>query len=210
MKSKGLFSPKLLVMKSPFIFSFFIMLSTVAFCQSKIDSVLLKKIRIMFREDQKWRTESLNLINGKKTPYGEATINKNMRRADSLNMIEAKKIVSIHGFPGYDIVGEDGSNDFWAIIQHSDEDLAFQQSALALLSKQVERHNASGENYALLQDRVLISQGHKQLYGTQVRLDLKTHHVKPLPIQDSLNVDLRRKTVGLSPLNDYLKLFDRH
>jgi hypothetical protein len=41
------------------------------------------------------------------------------------------------------------------------------------MSKQVKRHNASGENYALLQDRVLVSQGHKQLYGTQVRLDLK-------------------------------------
>ena len=197
-------------MKSLFVLLFFIMLSPVAFCESKIDSVLLKKILIMFKEDQKWRIESLNLENGKKSVYDEATINKNYGRTDSLNMIEAKKIILKHGFPGYDLVGEDGSNGFWAIIQHCDNDLVFQKKALALMSKQVERHNTSGENYALLQDRVLISQGNKQLYGTQVRLDLKTHHAKPLPIQDSLDVDLRRKTVGLSPLNDYLKLFDRH
>lgn len=202
-------SPKNLVMKQVFIFSVCIMLSVTAFCESKIDSILQKKIISMFAEDQKWRSESLNLINDKKSVYDEATINKNMGRADSLNMIEAKKIIDNQGFPGYDLVGEDGSNGFWAIIQHCDGDVAFQQKALTLMSKQVERHNASGENYALLQDRVLINQGHKQLYGTQVRLDLKTHHAKPLPIQDSLNVDVRRKAVGLSPLGDYLKLFDR-
>ncbi|SDF49473.1 hypothetical protein SAMN05216464_1192 [Mucilaginibacter pineti] len=196
-------------MKLLSVFLFFIVLSPVAFCESKIDSVLLKSIMMMFKEDQKWRIESRNLINGKKSLYNEATINKNTGRVDSLNMIEAKKIISKHGFPGYDLVGEDGSKGFWAIIQHCDEDLAFQQRALVLMSKQVKRHNASGENYAFLQDRVLIGQGHKQLYGTQVSIDLKTHYAKPLPIQDSLNVDLRRKTVGLSPLNDYLKLFDR-
>jgi len=206
---KGLFSPKVLVMKSLFIFSFFVMLSPVAFCESKIDSVLLKKIIIMFKEDQKWRRESLDLENGKKTSFDELTINKNIGITDSLNMAEAKIIIKKYGFPGYSSVGTDGSNGFWAIIQHCDNDVIFQQQVLSLMAKEVKRHNASGENFALLQDRVLISQGHKQLYGSQVRLDLKTHHAKPLPIQDSLNVDLRRKAVGLSPLQDYLKLFDR-
>lgn len=133
-----------------------------------------------------------------------------MVKTDSLNMIEAKFIIMKYGFPGYSLVGTDGSNGFWAIIQHCDNDVIFQQKVLLLMAKEVKRHNASGENFALLQDRVLTNQGHKQLYGTQVRLDLKTHHAKPLPIQDSLNVDSRRKAVGLSPLQDYLKLFDRH
>lgn len=113
-------------------------------------------------------------------------------------------------FRGYSLVGEDGSDDFWAIVQHCDQDLIFQQLALALMAEEVKRHNATGENLALLQDRVLVSQGHKQLYGTQVRVDLKTHHAKPFPIQDSLNVDSRRKAIGLTSLQDYLKLFDRH
>jgi hypothetical protein len=196
-------------MKSLVISVFFTMLSSVALCQSKIDSALQKKIITMFREDQKWRIESNKLLNGKKSSFDEATVNRNYATTDSLNMIEAKKIISKYGFPGYNLVGEEGSNGFWAIIQHCDEDVLFQKEVLLLMSKQVKRHNASGENYALLQDRVLVSQGHKQLYGTQVRLDLKTHHAKPFPIQDSLHVDLRRKAVGLSPLNEYLKLFDR-
>jgi hypothetical protein len=197
-------------MRSLLIFSLFIMLASVGFCESKIDSALQKKIITMFKEDQKWRVESNNLENGKKSSFDEMTINKNMVKTDSLNMIEAKFIIMKYGFPGYSLVGTDGSNGFWAIIQHCDNDVIFQQKVLLLMAKEVKRHNASGENFALLQDRVLTNQGHKQLYGTQVRLDLKTHHAKPLPIQDSLNVDSRRKAVGLSPLQDYLKLFDRH
>ena len=165
---------------------------------------------IMFREDQLWRQESINLDDGKKSSFDEATINRNMFKTDSLNMIEAKIIIKKYGFPGYFLVGEDGSDGFWAIIQHCDQDVVFQQKVLALMLKELKRHNATGEKFALLQDRVLIGQGRKQLYGTQVRLDLKTHNAKPFPIQDSLNVNLRRKAVGLSPLQDYLKLFDRH
>jgi hypothetical protein len=163
----------------------------------------------MFKEDQKWRIESENLNSGKKSAYAEAVINRNMAIADSMNMIKAKLIISKYGFPGFDLVG-DFSDDFWAIVQHCDDDVQFQQQVLNLLSKQVLIHNASGEKYALLQDRVLVNTGKKQLYGTQVRYNLKTKSAKPLPIADSTNVDNRRKAVGLSPLKDYLKLFDRN
>jgi hypothetical protein len=196
-------------MKWLFIFLVSTMLGSLTFGQSKMDSSLQKKIIAMFKEDQKWRIESINLNNGKKSAFDEATINKKMGATDSVNMITAKLIIRKYGFPGYALVGEDGSKGFWAIIQHCDHDVSFQQKVLAMMSKEVERHNASGEDYALLQDRVLINTGHKQLYGTQVRIDLKTHHAHPLPIKDSPNVDSRRKAVGLSPLKDYLKLFDR-
>jgi len=90
------------------------------------------------------------------------------------------------------------------------EAMLFGQSYnIVTMGKEVKKNNASGEKFALLQDRVLINEGHKQLYGTQVRLDLKTHHAKPFPIQDSLTVDVRRKAVGLQPLKNYLKLFDQ-
>lgn len=197
-------------MNSLFILSLLILLSSVAFCDSKIDSALQKKIKEMFKEDQKWRRESINLENGKKSSFDEVTIGRNMSRTDSLNLIKARSIIKTYGFPGYSLIGEDGSECFWAIVQHCDQDLIFQQKALVLMSEEVKRHNATGENLALLQDRVLVSQGHKQLYGTQVRVDLKTHHAKPFPIQDSLKVDSRRKAIGLQPLQDYLKLFDWH
>jgi hypothetical protein len=181
-----------------------------ALCQSKIDTPLQNRIKSMFKEDQKWRIESQNLYYGKKSAYKETVVDRNMIITDSINLIKAKAIIAKYGFPGFDIVGEDYSNDFWAIIQHCDSDVKFQQQVLKLLSRQVQLHNASGSNYALLQDRVLVNTGKKQLYGTQVRYNPKTKTAKPLPITDSANVDKRRKAVGLSSLKDYLKLFDRN
>jgi len=190
------------------IFLACVAINQVAFSESKIDTALQHKILSMFKEDQKWRIESNNLYQGKKSVYSEDAINSNMGKTDSLNLIEAKLIVAKYGFPGYDLVGENGSDGFWAIVQHCDQDIPFQQKVLILMDKQVKRRNASNEKYALLQDRVLISEGHKQIYGTQVRVDLKTHLAKPLPIEDSLHVDSRRKAVGLSPLDEYLKIFN--
>ena len=192
-------------MKHLLSFSLLLLLSPTAFAQSKIDSALQKKILVLFNNDQKWRIEA-----DKKSAFDTATISRNMFQTDSLNQVAAKSIIAKYGFPGYDLVGEDGSNGFWAIIQHCDNDVPFQQKALALMSAEVKRHNASGENFALLQDRVLVNTGHKQIYGTQVRVDLKTNKAHPFPIQDSLHVDARRKAVGLMPLQDYLKLFEGH
>jgi hypothetical protein len=196
-------------MKSIYFLAVFCLISITVLCQSKIDTVLQKRIMSMFKEDQKWRIESQNIYNGKKSKYDEGTINRNMAKTDSLNLMEAKSIISAHGFPGYNLVGE-FSNNFWAIVQHCDDDVKFQKQVLLLLKRQVELKNASAENYALLQDRVLISTGKKQLYGTQVRYNPKTKTAKPFPVEDSTHVDERRKAVGLAPLAEYLKVFDRN
>lgn len=197
-------------MKSLLMFILLILLSATAICRNKIDSALRKKILVMFKEDQKWRIEINKLQNDKTSLYDEATIENNMGKADSLNMLQAKKIVKAYGFPGYSLVGEDGSDAFWSVVQHSDDDIIFQQQILSLMQKEVKNNNASGEKLALLQDRVLVNQGHKQIYGTQVRLNPKTREARPFPIQDSVNVDSRRRAVGLSPLSEYLKLFEKH
>jgi hypothetical protein len=196
-------------MKSIYFLAVFCLISITVLCQSKIDTLLQKRIMSMFKEDQKWRIESQNIYNGKKSKYDEGTVNRNMAKTDSLNLMEAKSIISAHGFPGYNLVGE-FSNNFWAIVQHCDDDVKFQKQVLLLLKRQVELKNASAENYALLQDRVLISTGKKQLYGTQVRYNPKTKTAKPFPVEDSTHVDERRKAVGLAPLAEYLKVFDRN
>lgn len=180
------------------------------FAQTKLNPQLQKEIAAMFKEDQKWRKESDKIMKGEKSAYSEAAIDKNWAKADALNQKKAKVIINKYGFPGFDLVGEDGSNNFWAIVQHCDDDVKFQERVLFLLDKQVKRHNASASNYALLKDRVLINTSKKQLYGTQVRYNPATKTAKPLPIADSANVDVRRKAVGLSTLNEYLKLFDRN
>jgi hypothetical protein len=187
-------------------FLIFLLLSSpvIAFSQAKIDSALYKKLGEMFKEDQKWRIESAKLYNHQKSDYDQATVDKNWETTDKTNQDEAKRILNKYGYPGYSLVGESGSGRYWAIVQHCDDDVAFQQKVLLLMKKEVDRKNASGENYAYLKDRVLTNLKRKQLYGTQGIRDPKTKKWAPLPISDAAHVEARRKAMGMIPLKQYI------
>jgi hypothetical protein len=67
----------------------------------------------------------------------------------------------------------------------------------------VKKGNAQGGSLALLEDRVALRQGKKQIYGSQIgSSEIQLYHV--LPMEDPDNVDKRRAEVGLSPLADYV------
>lgn len=65
----------------------------------------------------------------------------------------------------------------------------------------------SGQQVALLTDRVLIAQGKKQIYGTQV--DVSEGKVVFSPIEDETNVDKRREKMKMPPLDLYLKIMEK-
>jgi hypothetical protein len=72
---------------------------------------------------------------------------------------------------------------------------------LAELDKIVEQLGWPGTD---LEDRVLVGEGKKQLYGSQVVAGpdgLPRLH----PIEDPENVDERRRAIGLPPLEEYLR-----
>ena len=115
-----------------------------------------------------------------------------------------KQIVDRHGWPTYDLVGEDGEDAAWAIAQHSDYDLAFQQRALKLLRAAVAAGQASPGNLAYLEDRVAVAQGKPQSYGTQIGCGPDGGARPATPIKDRAGVKERRKAAGLDPLVDYL------
>jgi hypothetical protein len=53
---------------------------------------------------------------------------------------------------------------------------------------------------------VNLNLGKKQVYGTQVTYRLDSCEAIPKPLTDSLNVNTRRKEVGLEPIEDYLNM----
>ena len=110
-------------------------------------------------------------------------------------------------WPTYNLVGEDGEDGedaAWAIAQHSDYDLAFQQRALKLLRAAVAAGQASPGNLAYLEDRVAVAQGKPQSYGTQIGCGPDGDARPATPIKDRADVEERRKAAGLDPLVDYL------
>jgi hypothetical protein len=174
---------------------------------SKLNPVLIKKIDSMFKDDQFWRKEDQKLQRNQKSDYSAETIQQKWAEADSINEVKAKFIIKKYGFPGYDLVGET-SNDFWTIVQHCDDDIAFQERVLVLLKKEVDKNNASKANYALLTDRILVGKNQKQIYGTQIKRDPKTGKSAPFPLKYPKLVDKLRKQMDLGPLAEYVKQFN--
>ena len=115
-----------------------------------------------------------------------------------------EKMFDEHGFVGFNLAGEQGSHNFWLMVQHSDHAPEFQQEILTAMESEVAKGNAKASNFAFLTDRVRKNAGEKQVYGTQVTYNMDIGQAYPRPVEDSLNIDLRRKAIGLEPIEDYL------
>ena len=124
------------------------------------------------------------------------------QRVIRTNFLTVQKILATYGYPTYTLVGQESSKRYFLLVQHSDFDLGFQQRALKMMRREVTNKNASGQQYAALADRIAINQGKAQVYGTQVLMSGNTK-IKPCIAPDKLNN--RRKSVGLEPIEDYLK-----
>lgn len=161
----------------------------------------------MFKYDQFWRKEFIKVNKKGRSDYTAKTIETKWGIADSLNEIEAKEIISKYGYPGYNLVGETSRN-FWAIIQHCDVDVPFQEHVLALMKVEVDKNNTDKGNYAYLVDRVLVAKHQKQIYRTQVHTDPKTHKPIPFPLKNPKMINMLRKNMDLEPLEVYLKHFE--
>jgi len=115
-----------------------------------------------------------------------------------------KELFDEYGFIGIDRAGEEGSRNFWVMVQHSDHNPDFQKEVLKKMKIEVDKGNAVPSNYGLLVDRVNINTGEKQIYGTQVTYNMETGQAYPKPLEDSLNVNKRRRAIGLESIEEYL------
>jgi len=115
-----------------------------------------------------------------------------------------EEIFKQYGYPGFDLVGKEGSKHFWLMVQHSDHHPDFQKEVLEKMKTQVEKQNADPSNYGFLVDRVNLNTGKAQIYGTQVSYNTQICQAYPKELADSVHVNQRRKTIGLPPLEEYL------
>jgi len=173
---------------------------------AKHDTLLIQKIDSMFKDDQYWRKEYAKAVKKEPTQYDQETIEKKWAESDSINEVKAKAIINKYGYPGYNLVGGKSDTFFW-IIQHCDDDIPFQEKVLRLLKIEVAKNNASKENYAYLTDRVLMNKKQKQIYGTQVHIDPKTHKSTPWPLKYPKSINALRKKMGMETEEAYLKSF---
>jgi membrane-associated protease RseP (regulator of RpoE activity) len=129
-------------------------------------------------------------------------LQKRFRETDKYNRDFLKGVVEKYGWPGKSLVGRIAAQAAFLFAQHSDEDTAFQKLCLEKI-KAMPEGEVSKQHIAMLTDRVLVHEGKKQLFGSQ--LTMVDGKLTPSPIEDEANVDARRKEMGMMPLADYIK-----
>ena len=129
-----------------------------------------------------------------------------IKQADTENTKWLKEVIEKHGWLTFSLVGKDGGQSAWLMVQHADADPKFQRKCLDLMTK-LPKTEVSPANVAYLTDRVLLAEGKKQLYGTQfTTINGKS---QPRPLEDEKNVDKRRAEMGLSTLAEYAKQIEQ-
>ena len=106
-------------------------------------------------------------------------------------------------WPDTDLVGKEASRDALVVAQQIDGYRGVQRRALRLLKEAVRDGRAPRSWVAFLEDRVRLSGGRPQLYGTQV--NIADGEVIPRPIAEPEALERRRADMGLAPMDDYLE-----
>jgi len=165
---------------------------------------LRKELQAILEDDQKYRL----MIDSVEKKYGQRE-SAEMRRLwhtiaekDSVNLVKITAILDKYGWLGPDKVGTDGNQALFLVIQHSD--LSVQEKYLPMMREAVKSRKAEGGQLALLEDRVNMRNGRKQIYGSQIRQNPETGVYSIFPIEDPKNVDKRRAEVGLGNLAEYV------
>jgi hypothetical protein len=125
---------------------------------------------------------------------------------DSLLLLECIDIIEEHGWVGRSKVGRKANTALFLVIQHAP--LEAQEKYISLLQASVEAGESSGSHLALMQDRILMRKDQPQIYGSQVSYNPETGEGSVFEIQDPEYVNQRRKSIGLGPIEDYLKNWD--
>ncbi len=130
-----------------------------------------------------------------------------MERVDSLNQATVFGILDKEGWPSH--LSDKANRAIWIVIDHSD--LAYRSKYLDLVKEKAEEDVLDKTDYAILKDRVLMEEGKPQIYGTQIKMaativdDEIALQLCLWPVENPAALDSLRSTVGLSPIEEYLK-----
>ena len=188
------------------VFFLFTEIHSISQAKQQLDSltVVLEKISV---DDQKYR----NVWDSTMQRFGIGSpefidLIKKMNTQDSINMVMTGNILDVYGWLGKEQVSADASEALFLVLQHAE--LESQLKYLPMMKQAVADKKAKGSSYTLLVDRTKMRQGKFQVYGSQLNYDAKGRlHI--FPIADEPNLNKRRQSIGLPPMQAYLDLFNQ-
>lgn len=121
---------------------------------------------------------------------------------DGENIKRVEEIIAKYGYPGKALVGTPENRTAWIVIQHSSPQVI--QKYLPMLREAVKNGDLDRQSLAITEDRNLMYQGKKQIYGSQ----FFEVNGKPAfwPIENSEKVNELRKEAGfVQTIEEYSK-----
>lgn len=160
-----------------------------------INEALRDELVAMRDEDRRVRQELVDSgeLGGSNVPRMEDV---HCNNAEKLN-----KIVNEYGWPDEPLVGQDGAEAAWLIVQHAIGWPDFQRKCHALIKRSADEKRIPRWCAAYLEDRIAMQEGRPQRYGTQWLDDPHDGRIRPWRLQHSNQIDELRAEVGLGPMH---------
>jgi hypothetical protein len=170
------------------------------------DRPLIAVLDTIHKEDQQYRQQlrSLEAEYGRDSKEMKAHW-KTIQYKDSINLIKVRNILDTRGWLGTDVIGRNGNSTLFLVIQHAN--FKTQRKYLPMMRKAVKEKKANASSLAMLEDRVALRQGKRQLYGSQIGRDTAgVYYV--LPLVKPKQINKRRAKMGLGKLENYINHWD--
>lgn len=172
-----------------------------------LDKSIMAQLDTIHQEDQTYRLQLAEILAKSVREDSDnikiITLSEIINEKDSINLLKIERILNEYGWLGADVVGEDGNKTLFLVIQHSD--LETQLRYLPMMREAVKLGNANGKDFALLEDKIAVKQGKRQIYGSQIFKNYDTGESYVYPLIEPEKVNERRAEVGLEPIEDYVK-----
>lgn len=123
-----------------------------------------------------------------------------IKHANALSLI-----IEQIGYPSISLVGTQGANAAWIIIQHAISLPQFMKDCFTLLKLAVSKKDANPLHLAYLEDRIATFEGRPQSYGTAFDWD-EEGILSPLPYDSIDKLNERRKALGLNSLQEQTQI----
>ncbi len=174
----------------------------IAKSDANLNKGLVLLLDSVYRDYHSNRLKEVSIKNEFGTNSNELNdIKKTINKRDSVNLLIVTNVIDTYGWLGRGSVGFIGNYSLALIIQQAE--LNVQEKYLVKMRTAFENKNVESQDLALVEDKVALRKGQKQLYGSVVVTVGNKNYVAP--IEDVENLNKRRTALGLKPMNEYLK-----
>ena len=119
------------------------------------------------------------------------------------NARQLRALIERFGWPNEQLAGSDGAEAAWLIAQHAVAEPEFMRTCRSLLEREVATGSVPIWQLAYLDDRIRVSEGGLQRFGTQFEITPSGPVV--CPVENPASLDERRRQAGLGPISERLE-----